>query len=84
MYFKTFKTSEDGISGPPFFNGTDFVPILCKPNIAIDISLSLALSAPCSSAGIDFSINAVNKLRTSGDESSIPCSPFNAIQIFTG
>lgn len=42
------------------------------PNNAIEISLSPALSRPCSSAGIALSMRAVRRFLTSGDESSMP------------
>jgi hypothetical protein len=46
--------------------------ILNIPNSAIEISLSPALSSPCSSAGIALSMRAVRRFLTSGDESSMP------------
>lgn len=42
------------------------------PNSAIEISLSPALSSPCSSAGMALSMSAVRRFLTSGDESSMP------------
>ena len=42
------------------------------PNRAMEISLSVALSIPCSSAAIALSMRAVRRLRTSGEESSMP------------
>jgi hypothetical protein len=42
------------------------------PNRAIDISLSPALSMPCSSAEIDLSMRALRRSRTSTEESSMP------------
>jgi hypothetical protein len=42
------------------------------PNNAIEISLSPALSIPCSSADIDLSMRALRRSRTSTEESSMP------------
>ena len=48
------------------------VMLLDIPKSAIEISLSPALSSPCSSAGMALSMRAVRRFLTSGDESSMP------------